>query len=674
MGPEQQLAFDNCKICFLKSPALLPYDPDKPIFIITDASPVGTSAVLYHLDEFGNERPVFFTSKSLNSAQKNYPHHEREALAIIHAVTKFHKYIFGRKFVIFTDNKAIVSLLSHDKAVPVLAKMRLQRWAVILGAYDYVLKFRKGSDIILADYLSRNPLAEMDHREIEINHVKNYRDQNLPIDIQEVALETQKDTVLHEVYKNILKGWPERCPLPQLLPYFNKRELLTIEQNCIILGERVVIPSSLHSQVLKLLHSGHPGIVKSKLLARSLVWWPEIEQDIYNLLQNCSACQAIRNSDQSTTQSWTKSTRRMQRVHVDFAHFKQRYYLIIVDSYSNWIEIFNVASTDFNSVELALIKFFSVNGFCDNLVSDGGPPFNSLNFSKFCIECGIKHILCPAYHPQSNGLAEKGVQIFKNFAKKYYVENPNSNHTQFIKETYKFLHAFRNTPNSVTKKSPSELFLKSICKTHLTNLNPNFSTPVKYSEAIGAKKLFYSGQNVYVRAHNDPNINWIRGIVMEKVSNVIYKVKVNGVIKNFHVDHMRLAVPPNLYKNPKDSHHNNVATPLRTLPYLIPLPGTPPVQQVPDQEVINPNDNNVVTPPNNPANIVQTPPLPIQPNVINYSLPSPVSPLNPIQPVPALNPIPPVPALNPIQPVPMPPQGERRRSMRPRVQPRRLDL
>jgi hypothetical protein len=317
-GHEQQLAFEKCKKCFLDSPALTPYDPDKPIFLITDASPYGTSAVLCHLDEYNKEHPVFFTSKTLNSAQRNYPHHEREALAITHGVTKFHKYLFGRKFIIYTDNKPTVSLLYHKKSIPVLAKMRLQRWSIILGAYDYEIKFRKVSEIILADYLSRNPLDEVDTAENEINHVELFRDQTVPLNLTDVAIETQKDPLLHKIYQIILRGWPEKCPGTEYIPFFNKMDLLSVDQNCIMLGERVVIPVSLQNHVLNLLHTGHPGIVRTKMLARSLLWWPEIECDIVKLLQNCEPCQAIRNAEPSSVQSWTKTIRRMQRLHFDF--------------------------------------------------------------------------------------------------------------------------------------------------------------------------------------------------------------------------------------------------------------------------------------------------------------------------------------------------------------------
>jgi transposase InsO family protein len=112
---------------------------------------------------------------------------------------------------------------------------------------------------------------------------------------------------------------------------------------------------------------------------------------------------------------------------------------------------------------MSLLKFFANNGYCDTIVTDGGPPFNSHQFSSFCSTKGMKHILAPAYHPQSNGIAEKGVQIFKNFAKKFLFDFPNATHTDFMKGIYQFLLAYKNTPISIIGKTPAELFLKSKC-------------------------------------------------------------------------------------------------------------------------------------------------------------------------------------------------------------------
>jgi hypothetical protein len=607
----------------------MPYDPNKPIIIATDASPYGTAAVLYHLDDNNKERPVFFTSRTLNSSQRKYPQHEKESLALIHAVTKFHKYLFGKRFIIYTDNKPIVSLLSQDKSVPTLAKMRLQRWAVILGAYNYELKYRKGTDLFFPDFLSRKPLSDEDLDDTLINLIDQFRTCHIPIDIKTMALETQKDKALNEVYNRIMMGWPQYCPNDYVKPYFLKKEHLSVEKDCVMLGERVVVPPSLKKDVLNLLHLGHPGLVKSKLLARTLIWWPNVDQDLELYLKNCEICQAVRNSEPNTLLSWPESTRRLQRVHLDFAVFKQKYYLVIVDSFSNWIDVIPVTSIDFSTIELALLKFFSDNGLSEILVTDGGPPFSSQKFSEFCLIRGIKHIFSAPYHAQSNGPAERAVQTFKVIAKKIHVENPQISNVNFQKKILEYLSAFRNTPNATKGKSPAELFLKSKCKTRLTNLNPLYSQekiPSKPPSQPQNVKRFDEGQIVYVRVPNNDLIKWQKGQIVKKISECIYSVKVNDKYKNCHIDHLRMSGVSKQGDNLIDSEDTaqlSFPTPRR-------VPQTPP---------------NAVVPVHNNAPLSPHGPVP----------PIPVTPINPIQPNITLQ------------------QGQRK-STRVILKPKRLDL
>jgi hypothetical protein len=121
-------------------------------------------------------------------------------------------------------------------------------------------------------------------------------------------------------------------------------DLLSVDQNSIMLGERMVIPVSLQNHVLNLLHTGYLGIVRTKMLARSLLWWTEIECDIVKLLQNCEPCQAVMNAGQSSVHSWTKTIIRMQRLHFDFTQFNKKYYLIIIDSFSCSLEAMESSS------------------------------------------------------------------------------------------------------------------------------------------------------------------------------------------------------------------------------------------------------------------------------------------------------------------------------------------
>ena len=103
------------------------YDPKRELILTCDASAYGVGAVLAQKDSEDNEHPIAFASHSLAPAEKNYSQLDKEALAIIFAVKRFHQYIFGCTFVIITDDRPLLGLFGPDRPIPQLASARIQR-------------------------------------------------------------------------------------------------------------------------------------------------------------------------------------------------------------------------------------------------------------------------------------------------------------------------------------------------------------------------------------------------------------------------------------------------------------------------------------------------------------------------------------------------------------------
>lgn len=542
------------------------YNPELPLILTCDASNVGIGAVLAHKFPDGSEKPIEFASRTLSSAEQKYAAVEKEALAIIFATKKFYQYLIGRHFTLNTDHKPLLAIFGEHRGLPQMSANRLQRWAFQLSAFNYTIKHVKSAENC-ADLFSRLP--QVDSRKANendvtyLNFVTNNSD--LPIIYDDILSETQKDKTLMVIIDAVKSGNKNNINKIEYKSYFNRFFELTVENELLLWGHRIVVPQNLRTNLLDQIHKSHLGIVKTKSIIRSYIWWPNIDVDIEQLIKGCDTCLAVStNPPKAPNISWSTPNHPWERLHIDYAGPVAGVMLFIqIDAFSKWIEVSvtHNASTEFSISSLRAL--FSRFGIPRMLVSDNGSQFTSDEFKHFLKVNNIKHVLTAPGYAATNGAAENAVKTVKQAIKRALYDG----HRDINKILNAYLFDYRTTVHCATGISPADNLFKYKPRTRLDFLKS--PTKLKSKELIKKfsqlKESKYRKLNVndlvVIRMYKNPNApHWEDAIIFKVLGprSYICKILSTGRLIKRHLNQIKLKMKNNINLNQKNDKKNYV--------------------------------------------------------------------------------------------------------------------
>ena len=626
---KERKAFEELKGLIASSKVLIQYCPELPLKLDTDASKFGLGAVISHMTPDG-EKPIEFASRTLTKAERNYSQIEKEALAIVWAVKKFHRYIYAREFNLVTDHKPLTFLFGEHRDIPEMGCSRLQRWAILLSSYKYKIEYRATKQHCNADMCSRFPLSTefdegdqalrddvfaCDVSEVTDIFTTKFVDKDL-INHTVISHYSRNDPEISKVIKQVQEGFPNPGSLSQ--PYEVRKSELSVEHSCLLWGMRVVVPERLRQAVLQLLHATHLGVVNMKSLARSYVWWPGITNDIEGLSKNCSTCKLNqKNPPRTVIHPWIPATKPWERLHIDFCEYEKDNWLILVDAYSKWVEVVNMRKKiDSPALIRELRRIFATHGLPVCMVSDNGPSLVSQETLDFYRSNGIEHIRIPTYKPQVNGLAERMVRTFKESMKKMQMNCRDVN-----KNVASWLLTYRNTPHATTKKTPSEMMFGRRTRSLLTLLYP---LPKVKQQVTGPQLYREFKVQDKVLAKNVLHDRWEPGTVIDREGSKFYKVLgENGETHLKHIDQLTSGIQAN---TGTDLNKLNSPKPLVAENNLQNGSLTPAIPQYSNMECNTPSltseQSSICEPANKTlpnSSMIQQPSVPVLPTTVRHS-------------------------------------------------------
>ncbi|XP_062562745.1 uncharacterized protein K02A2.6-like [Armigeres subalbatus] len=341
-----------------------------------------------------------------------------------------------------------------------------------------------------------------------------------------------------------MSGWPsDKSMITDCTkPYFAFRHELVIQDGIILRRDRIVIPTASRKTVSNLLHYSHQGEQATLRKARSVVYWPNMNDHLRNFVKACDICNRFKGYQQcEPMQSSQTATYPFEIVSMDIGEVsyddKKLLILVTVDHFSNYFEVNILTSQATKNLIDCTKQTFTRLGIPRRAITDSAKQFLSVEWQTFMRNYGVVHTTSAPYHHESNGKAESAIKIAKNIIKKALHDG---------KDFWLALLEWRNTPQDDGYSPAQKImgrYLRGLCPVPSDKLKIRGVNAAIVNDQMETRKIkskFYHdrksqslptlerGQDVYVQLKPETNSIWTKGRVAEILSDRDYNIEVNG--------------------------------------------------------------------------------------------------------------------------------------------------
>ena len=449
----EQKAFEVLKEAITSAPILISPDTTKNYVVTTDASGFATGAVLQQ-DHGKGLQPIAFMSHKMNAAEKNYPVHEQELLAIVHALREWRHYLHGTEFEVVTDHMSLKHFLTQPRL-----SARQARWAEFMQEFIMKITHRPGRLNNAADALSRRP----DHAEVR---------SCITVEKGDLIEKLKAGYAQDAECEGKLKANPRWKKTDDGLIYINSNQIYVPNGDNI----RQALMEEHHDIPL----SGHVGGAKVyNKLCRNW-YWPKMKADVEEYVKSCPQCQQNKPSNQKPSgllQPLPIPEKRWQQVTMDLItqlpKSKQGNDAIVVfvDKLTKMVH-YAPTQTSVDAVELAKLFISNVvrlHGVPESIVSDRDSRFTSNFWKSLWSQLGTKLKMSTSFHPQTDGQSERANRTLEECLRNYV----SINHDDWDNYLPLIEFAVNNSKGTSTGQSPFYLNYGEHPKLPIDTLTPD---------------------------------------------------------------------------------------------------------------------------------------------------------------------------------------------------------